>query len=134
LTLRCGAPRFRANVLRGLSDMAEPSDLERLRALEARIERMKVAQEPEPAKEEGHVMAQHAWRMVTELVAGLLVGLGIGYGLDALFGTRPIFLVLFILLGFAAGIRVMMRSAQELQRKSEGAAEAAKDRGDKSSG
>jgi ATP synthase protein I len=114
--------------------MSEPSDLERLHALEARIARMKAAQEPEPPKEEGHVMAQHAWRMVTELVAGLLLGLGIGYGLDVLFGTRPIFLVLFILLGFAAGIRVMMRSAQELQRKSEGAAQAAQDRGDNSSG
>jgi ATP synthase protein I len=49
--------------------------------------------------------------MVTELVAGLLVGFGIGLGLDALFGTRPWLLVLFTLLGFWAGIRVMMRTA-----------------------
>jgi ATP synthase protein I len=114
--------------------MAEPSDQERLRELDARIARLKAAQEPEPPKAEGHVMAQHAWRMVTELVAGLLLGLGIGYGLDALFGTRPIFLILFILLGFIAGVRVMMRSAQELQRKNVEAEHSAQDRGDKTRG
>ena len=52
--------------------------------------------------------------MVTELVAGLLIGFGIGYGLDVLLGTTPILLVLFTLLGFAAGVRVMMRTAAEL--------------------
>jgi hypothetical protein len=67
-------------------------------------------------------MGQAAWRMVTELVAGLLVGFGIGLGLDALFGTRPWLLVLFTLLGFWAGIRVMMRTARELQQRSMDAA------------
>ena len=114
--------------------MAEPSDQERLRALEERIARLKAAQEPKPSTGESHVMAQHAWRMVTELVAGLLLGLGIGYGLDTLFGTMPIFLILFILLGFAAGVRVMMRSAGELRRSGDGAAKAAQERGDKSGG
>ena len=114
--------------------MAEPSDMERLRALEERIARLKKAQEPQPSTGESHVMAQHAWRMVTELVAGLVLGFGIGYGLDALFGTGPIFLILFILVGFAAGVRVMMRSASELQRNGDGAAQAAQERGDKSGG
>jgi len=99
-----------------------PDDLERLRALDQRIERMKAAHAPKPPKADSHVMAQHAWRMVTELVAGLLIGLGIGYGLDRLFGTMPLFLVLFILLGLAAGIRVMMRTAAEVQREGVNAA------------
>ena len=48
-----------------------------------------------------------------------------------LFGTIPLFLVLFILLGLAAGIRVMMRTAAELQRQSmQEAATAARDEGD----
>jgi len=50
-------------------------------------------------------------------VAGLGIGFGIGYGLDSLFGTMPIFLVLFIFFGFAAGVLTMMRSAKEVQRK-----------------
>lgn len=57
-----------------------------------------------------------AWRMVIELVTGLGVGFGIGYGLDVLFGAMPLFLVLFVLLGFAAGVRVMLGTARELGR------------------
>ena len=45
------------------------------------------------------------------------IGAAMGWGLDALFGTLPIFLVVFILLGFAAGVRTVMRSAEELQNK-----------------
>lgn len=114
--------------------MPEPDDLERLKALDARIARMKAAQEPGPSRADGHVLGQHAWRMVTELVAGLMIGFGIGFGLDALFGTRPLFLVLFVLLGFAAGIRVMLRTARELQRQSMDAAASAADRGEKERG
>lgn len=55
-----------------------------------------------------------AWRMVTELVAGLGIGFGIGFGLDALFGTTPLFMVVFVLLGLAAGIKTMMRTAKEI--------------------
>ena len=51
--------------------------------------------------------------MVTELVAGLGIGFGIGYGLDSLFGTIPIFLVLFTLFGFAAGVKTMMQQSRE---------------------
>jgi ATP synthase protein I len=54
--------------------------------------------------------------MVIELVAGLGIGFGIGYGLDSLFGTLPILLVLFTLLGLAAGVKTMLRSAQEVQK------------------
>lgn len=98
--------------------MSNPNDLERLRALDARLAVLKKAQAPEPKAADGHEMAQHAWRMVTELVAGLLIGFGIGYGLDHLFGTLPVFLVLFVLLGLAAGMRVMMRTAADVQRRS----------------
>jgi ATP synthase protein I len=53
--------------------------------------------------------------MVIELVAGLGIGFGIGYGLDYLLGTLPIFMVLFTMLGLAAGVKTMLRSAQEVQ-------------------
>ena len=55
--------------------------------------------------------------MVIELVAGLGIGFGIGYGLDVLFGTLPIFMVLFTMLGLAAGVKTMLRSAREIQEK-----------------
>ena len=41
------------------------------------------------------------------LLLGLspVVGGALGWGLDRLFGTRPVFTALFLLVGFAAGIR-----------------------------
>ena len=115
--------------------MPDPEDMERLRALEARIAKLRKDREPAPAKADGHTMGQAAWRMVTELVAGLLVGFGIGLGLDALLGTRPWLLVLFTLLGFWAGIRTMMRTAQDVQRRSMNtAAPPAEERGERDRG
>jgi ATP synthase protein I len=60
-----------------------------------------------------------AGRFATELVAALLVGGGLGWGIDWLFGrfgyhTRPVFLIVMFMLGAAAGIRNVMRAAQEL--------------------
>lgn len=57
-----------------------------------------------------------AWRMTLELVVGAAIGFGMGYGLDWLFGTAPLFLIVFGLLGFAAGVRVVMATAQEASR------------------
>ena len=94
----------------------QPSDASRLDALEARLRQAR----PAPAKPHGdehYSQASLAWRMVIELVAGLGIGFVIGYGIDRLLGTLPIFLVIFIFLGLAAGIRTMLRSAQEAQRK-----------------
>lgn len=66
--------------------------------------------------------AELAWRMVVDLAAGIAVGLTIGWGLDSLFGTKPLFMVVFVLLGFAAGVRVMLRSAEDQRRKAAAAA------------
>lgn len=98
---------------------------EQLRRLDAKIAAAKGSLEPEPRADEHYSQASEAWRMVIELVAGIAIGFGIGYGLDALFGTLPIFMVLFVLLGFAAGIKTMMRTAAEIQEKrlAEGSAE-----------
>jgi ATP synthase protein I len=97
--------------------MSGPNDEERMKALEDRIEAAKKAQAPKPHMEEHYSQAQLAWRMVIELVAGLAIGFGIGYGLDALLGTRPWLMVLFIFLGLAAGVNVMLRTAREVQQQ-----------------
>jgi ATP synthase protein I len=97
----------------------EPSKEDRLRALEERIAARKAKDAPRPHQEEHYSQAQLAWRMVIELVAGLGIGFGIGYGLDALFGTQPFLMVLFIFFGLAAGVKTMLRTAQEAQAKTE---------------
>mgnify|MGYP000093127572 CR=1 FL=1 len=97
--------------------MTDPDQKQKLQQLEDKIAAARKAQEPGPRADEHYSQAHLAWRMVIELVAGLGIGFGIGYGLDSLFGTLPIFLVLFTLLGLAAGVKTMLRSAQEIQEK-----------------
>ena len=43
-------------------------------------------------------------RVGIELVSALVVAVAIGWGLDRLFGTRPILMAVFVLLGGAAGV------------------------------
>lgn len=83
--------------------------------LEERLAAMKKSQAPGPRKEDHHSQAQLAWRMVTELVAGLGIGAVLGLGLDYVAGIAPFGLVVFTLLGFVAGVKTMLRSAQEIQ-------------------
>lgn len=45
-----------------------------------------------------------AFRVGSELLAGLLVGALLGLGADTLFGTKPLLLLVGIFLGFAAGV------------------------------
>jgi ATP synthase protein I len=51
------------------------------------------------------------FRLSTELVAAVLVGAAIGWALDRLIGTSPLGLIVFLLLGFAAGIVNVIRAA-----------------------
>ncbi|MFK7751501.1 MAG: AtpZ/AtpI family protein [Sedimentitalea sp.] len=95
--------------------MTEDTQKQRLAQLEARIAAAKGADEVASHMDDHHSQAHLAWRMVIELVVGLGIGFGIGWGLDSLFGTLPIFLVLFTLVGLAAGIKTMLRSAREIQ-------------------
>ena len=97
--------------------MTDPETKEQMARLEGRIEAAKAAQAPKPRVDEHYSQANLAWRMVIELVAGLGIGFGMGYGLDLLFGTLPVFMVIFTFLGLAAGIKTMLRSAQEIQEQ-----------------
>ena len=108
--------------------MATEPDPDRLRALQARLDQAKGKPEVKPTETaKGFSQGEVAWRMVIELATGIMLGSGIGYGLDVLFGTLPLLLILFSLLGFAAGIRTMLGTARELGRTK--AAPAARDEG-----
>jgi ATP synthase protein I len=65
-----------------------------------------------------------AFRLVTELMAALIVGGAIGWGLDRVFGTGPFLFIVMFMVGIAAGIFNVVRSAQQLNRD-----QAAKDAG-----
>ena len=97
--------------------MTSPDQRQQMEQLEAKLAAAKQRGAPKPRADEHYSQANMAWRMVIELVAGLGIGFGIGYGLDLFFGTLPIFMVLFVMLGLAAGVKTMLRSAQEMQDK-----------------
>jgi len=58
-------------------------------------------------------------RLSSELVAGVLVGAALGWGFDRLLSTSPWGLIVFLLLGFTAGVINVMRSAAMMAKQSE---------------
>jgi ATP synthase protein I len=51
------------------------------------------------------------FRLSSELIAGVVVGALIGWGFDRLLSTSPFGLIVFVLLGFIAGVVNVIRSA-----------------------
>ena len=51
------------------------------------------------------------FRLSSELVAGVLVGAGLGWLIDRLLGISPWGFIVFLMLGFVAGVLNVMRSA-----------------------
>jgi ATP synthase protein I len=77
-----------------------------------RLERMRG--EPEqPGPHKGSSAMGRAMRLSTELLAGLLVGCLLGLGLDKWLGTSPLFLLVGIGVGFAAGVLNVSRAMKE---------------------
>jgi ATP synthase protein I len=52
-----------------------------------------------------------ALRLSSEFVAGVLVGAGLGWLFDRFVGTSPWGLIVFLMLGFAAGVLNVLRAA-----------------------
>ena len=51
------------------------------------------------------------FRLSSELVAGVVVGAAIGWGFDRLLSTSPFGFIVFLLLGFVAGVVNVVRTA-----------------------
>jgi ATP synthase protein I len=74
------------------------------------------AQADRDAELRGRGMA-YGMRMAAELVAAVIVGGLIGYGLDAWLGTKPWLFLVFFVLGFAAGILNVVRAYEGMQKE-----------------
>ncbi len=97
--------------------MAEDDpDTERLNELERKLKQARGTREPKPAPESRQSQLGIAFRLVTELVAGVVVGGAAGWALDRVFGTSPILLIVFFFAGVAAGFRNVLRTAREMNR------------------
>ena len=94
--------------------MKPRSSSDPLEELNTRIKQAQKKPEDEPSG------AHQAFRMGTEMVAGVMVGTGFGFFVDRFFGTMPLFLVIFLFIGAAAGVKMMMQtSARNNQTENE---------------
>ena len=51
------------------------------------------------------------FQLSSDLIAGVVVGALIGWGIDRLLSTSPFGMIVFLLLGFIAGVVNVIRSA-----------------------
>jgi ATP synthase protein I len=96
-----------------LSPMPVDAQLsERLHALDRELEELR----PPPEIDRSETMAiartgmTMALRVSAEFAAGVIAGAAIGWGVDKLFKTSPWGLIVFVILGFAAGVLTVLRS------------------------
>lgn len=61
-----------------------------------------------------------AMKLSSEFIAGIAVGAGLGWGIDRLAGTSPWGLVVFLLLGFVAGVLNVLRSVGKVAEFGQG--------------
>jgi len=87
---------------------------DRLRALDERLDR-KVASKPSAGdgRPANPGMAS-ALRLSSEFISAVLVGAAIGWGIDRFFGLAPWGMILFLLLGFCAGVLNVLRAANRM--------------------
>ena len=83
---------------------------ERLKSLDSRL-RKNDKDRNSGDKKSDNVNFSNAIRSSTEFVVAILVGVGIGWTIDRFFGTSPWAMIIFLPLGFIAGVRNIMRAA-----------------------
>jgi ATP synthase protein I len=92
------------------------------RLSEVRDRRIKTEQ-PAGDGEDGAARASAmalGFRLSSELIAGVAVGAGIGWGFDRLLSTSPFGFIVFMLLGFVAGVVNVVRTAGAGQNRRSG--------------
>jgi ATP synthase protein I len=92
---------------------------QRLRELEQKLDTGNDGREGMSEDERGRRSSAlgKALRLSTELVAGVFVGGFVGWLLDRWLKTLPLFLVVFLLLGIAAGLLNAVREARKMGEK-----------------
>ena len=92
--------------------MSESSKTENLDKLDRKLEEFRSKKEKDRPK---RLKVQNdGWMMVIELVTGMLLGVSLGMALDYIVGSEPIFLIVFSLLGFMAGVKTMIATAKKM--------------------
>ncbi len=91
-------------------------DEKRLAELGSRLEQARGNKEL-PPQQTSQSQLGIGFRLVADLLAGVIVGGGIGWALDRVFETSPVLLIVMFLVGVAAGMRNLMRTAREMNQR-----------------
>jgi len=91
-------------------------DARRLAEIEERLRKAREKRDEIRQVEAPNSKLGIAFRLVTELMAGVIVGGAIGWGLDRILGTGPFLLIVMFMVGVAAGIFNVVRTAQQMNR------------------
>jgi ATP synthase protein I len=91
-------------------------DARRLAEIEERLRKAREKRDEVRQVEASNSKLWVASRLVTELMAGVIVGGALGWGLDRILGTAPFLLIVMFMVGIAAGIFNVVRTAQQMNR------------------
>lgn len=80
-----------------------PQDVQHIRKRIKKFKSFEKKVQKDPTETKFVYAYQIGSRIATELVSGVLVGAGLGYLLDKTFDTAPVLLIIFLVLGGAAG-------------------------------
>ncbi len=80
-------------------------------------EKEKIAKTSENIEKRGNSIGL-AFRLSTELVSGIVVGSIMGWSLDKWLGSQPWFFLIFFILGIAAGIINVIKTAKNMNNES----------------
>ena len=89
-----------------------------LKEISARLEIAKKSLKKNQTKNKGSNAASlgKALKISTELVAAVLVGATLGFILDNWFDTKPLLTISFFIMGVAAGILNVIKSAKKMHK------------------
>ena len=95
----------------------EDPDAHRLAEIEERLKKARAMRGEVRQVESPNSKLGIAFRLVTELLAAVIVGGAIGWGLDRFLGTGPFLLIVMFMVGVAAGIFNVVRTAQRMNKE-----------------
>ncbi len=91
-------------------------DDEKLQKLKERIDTAETTNSP-PPKQKKQSGAGFGFKISTEIIAALVVGVGIGLIVDKYLGTKPFGLIIFFIFGAIAGFLNVYRVMRRIEKQ-----------------
>ena len=85
--------------------------------MDIRIKKMRKAKSDSTSRSQTRIFLENAFRMATEFVAPIAIGICMGFVLDKLFETRPWIMLVMTLFGGAAGMLNVYKAAKQIEKE-----------------